>query len=1041
MMLQSMGVGFSTSRYLVLTIENNQTCLLSYYRDEFAFSSYQPPMDVIPLNTETEITMEIKGMRRRILIKVGRVGEEDGLVFTGGEEGLNRTWEGELRRAVGYIKKRRASRTEKQEEGGGGGENMSDRTLETSSETGTLTDSKTTDEETQRMMDEMDEMTLDEMNRMAEMEEAQGKVGLQMSEIKVNEEQNKSSTSLERETDLKEKQHWHASLARAESEIKKGDPLTRRRAKKRKALLLKKCRVRKNLFNLVTKWYLTYHGRRGELPAIKRLVEKMQRKASDHGPEARASQKTLLDDVFLNVARSAARYKHKKLLTWLIQDWGVDINSKNSMGFPLVIFAISSYGKDDGGEILRYMHEELGADMQILNEFGQNVLFFAVANYRNCISYIDYFVDVCDLDPKNVDKFNCSLLHWATLHGNLEAIKYIYQRGWHIHSRAHWGKLLGLYSSLGFLPPEVTQAKNGWRSRGLLKYANSASPLGVAILHNNGKLAKYMMGLGSTNMQCSKRQQIFADNCADLEMVALTWPDLLPDVLDSFQIDLTGSGNMESSYSRELAKSAGGFKEELYDIVDVLGDPNQPMNRTPLAILSRTNNPEVFDSPIVKLIIALKWETFGRRTYLRYKIPYLLLLMFFWVGFMFDNEGCRWGSYVLSLYCLIVEEFSELYHEGLHEYIASAWNYMSFPAYCGILYCGLYEDILDAANVSHDKDQHDDAFNKIVLSLSAFALILRCLEFLSILQTTSLFVVTVRLLVLDIATWATLFILFIFAFASAFHLMIPENEGFVTQKESYITVFRMSIGDFDYPFSDDEALDSCATGLWIFYTFLVHLLYLNVLIAMMSKSFETVESAAGGMSSLALAKSLVTWESTLPAFKRKYYYESLIPDPKSMKGNKPIQLQLQSGLGFDFIARFKEICAALLGGSSDGGASSGEQMQVVIDAGRCTVYAKSEKTWKQLEIEEIEEKERERERKMAEVRAMMVNMTEEVGAVKDMMVGMAGGEGGEGDGGGVGVAEGVDGARETMGGIEEALKGGREKKSKRAKFMKFMAGK
>ena len=77
-----------------------------------------------------------------------------------------------------------------------------------------------------------------------------------------------------------------------------------------------------------------------------------------------------------------------------------------------------------------------------------------------------------------------------------------------------------------------------------------------------------------------------------------------------------------------------------------------------------------FDSPIVKLIIALKWETFGRRTYLRYKIPYLLLLMFFWVGFMFDNEGCRWGSYVLSLYCLIVEEFSELYHEGLHEYIA-----------------------------------------------------------------------------------------------------------------------------------------------------------------------------------------------------------------------------------------------------------------------------------------------------------------------------------------------------------------------------------
>ncbi|GMH95559.1 hypothetical protein TrVE_jg3657 [Triparma verrucosa] len=1034
------GVGFSTQRYLVLTIEPSQAVLLSYYRDEFAFSSYQPAMDTVPLNSQTAVELINVPMRRKICIKVGKLGADDFLLFSVPEESLCKAWEGELRRAVGYIKKRKSSTANKndqqEEDALIGGDGMSDRTLETASETV----SDKTDEETQRMMDEMDEMTLDEMNRMAELEEEQGKRGLQMTEIKVSADQSKlSEVDEEREHDVKEGKKLKADIAQAEEEIKKGDPLTRRRAKKRKALLLKKCRVRKNLFNLVTKWFLTYHGRQGNLPVIKRLVEKMGRRAEDEGSADAAvphhlggHHKPLLDAVFVNVARSAARFKHKKLLTWLIKDWGVDINAQNVMGFPLITFAISSYGNDDGGEMLRYMHEDLGADVTILNDFGQNALFFAVANYKNCISYIDYFVDVCELDPKNVDKFNCSLLHWATLHGNLEAIKYIYERDWQVHSRAHWGKLVDMYLGVGFLPPEVAQARNGWRSRGLLKYANSASPLGVAILHNNGKIAKYLMGLGSTNMQCQKRQQIFADSCADLEMVALTWPDLLPDVLDSFQIDLTASESDSniSAYSRDLAKSAGGFKEELYDIADVLGDPSQPTARTPLAILARTNSPEVFDSPIVKLIIALKWETFGRRTYLRYKTPYVLLFISFWVGFMLDNEGSRWASYVLSLYCLVAEEFVELYNEGVHEYLTSVWNYMAFPAYVGILYSGLYYDILDAVNVDHDQDQREDSFTKIVLSFAAFCLILRCLEFLSILQTTSLFVVTVRLLILDIATWATLFILFIFAFASAFRLLIPENEGFASNKESYITVFRMSIGDFDYPFSEDEAMDSCATALWIFYTFLVHLLYLNVLIAMMSKSFETVESAAGGMSSLALAKSLVTWEGTMPAFKRKAYYEQLIPEKNSLKGNRAIRLQLQSGLGLDVVGKIRAMCSYLLGASSADSASEGERTQVVIDAGRCTVYAKSEKTWKQLELEEIEEKERERERKMVELRGMMTGMSEEVSQVKEMMVNKFGeGEEDVGD-------------RATEGGsLEEALRGGREKKGKRAKFMKFMAGK
>jgi hypothetical protein len=84
----------------------------------------------------------------------------------------------------------------------------------------------------------------------------------------------------------------------------------------------------------------------------------------------------------------------------------------------------------------------------------------------------------------------------------------------------------------------------------------------------------------------------------------------------------------------------------------------------------------------------------------------------------------------------------------------------------------------------------------------------------------------------------------------------------------------------------------------------VNLLYLNVLIAMMSKSFERVEEAASGMSRLALASSLVTWEAILPSAVRKRKHEALIP-PKGSK-KKIVKMTLYEGLGWlNFLPYYK----------------------------------------------------------------------------------------------------------------------------------------
>ena len=50
----------------------------------------------------------------------------------------------------------------------------------------------------------------------------------------------------------------------------------------------------------------------------------------------------------------------------------------------------------------------------------------------------------------------------------------------------------------------------------------------------------------------------------------------------------------------------------------------------------------------------------------------------------------------------------------------------------------------------------------------------------------------------------------------------------------------MSVGSFPTVFSTDEVINSTACAIWVSFTFLVPLLYVNVLIAMMSKSFEKI---------------------------------------------------------------------------------------------------------------------------------------------------------------------------------------------------------
>jgi len=98
---------------------------------------------------------------------------------------------------------------------------------------------------------------------------------------------------------------------------------------------------------------------------------------------------------------------------------------------------------------------------------------------------------------------------------------------------------------------------------------------------------------------------------------------------------------------------------------------------SPLAILADTDEASLFENDIVQLVIKIKWNTFGQYCFMKEFFPFVLLVISFVVGFVFDYLPFRIISYILCTLSLSFEECRELYQEGFYDYLQSPYNYLS----------------------------------------------------------------------------------------------------------------------------------------------------------------------------------------------------------------------------------------------------------------------------------------------------------------------------------------------------------------------------
>ncbi|CAM9702258.1 unnamed protein product [Ascophyllum nodosum] len=638
---------------------------------------------------------------------------------------------------------------------------------------------------------------------------------------------------------------------------------------------------------LVLRWTALQLARAGDTPGMTGFL----RKFPDFPDKA-------------NLLRAAVRYRQYSLVQYFLDEQDMDVNLMNSMGIPLVWFSVLNALKGDSGVMLRYLLQR-GADIRAKSHLGQNVLFMvAFSRGKEAIPTLKYLVEEYGLSLTDSDNFGSEPIHWAVLHGHLDTVQWISRYTRHRAARADWSGVFQKMENIRLVKPEHVGAVRSWRMRGLQKSARSLTPLGVAILHNHEDIAKWLMGYRTDHAECiaCKRDNLFREENRDLSLVVKTWPELLPEVLQGFEVeDSRPKSSWDTDDKRKMTPT--GWSERIYDLKLLFGPPEVPANRSPLSIFLSAGQPSLFDVKIVQLVVALKWSVFGQRYYLWEIFRFSALSLAFILGFIVWSESPNWvgplrpgdeplhvigGSlsrglcWILTLYNLLVEEGRELKAaKSFRKYILDDWNLQSVVAYGLVLslmavfkpweYHGEWETGVD------DEYTANGMAKRLVTAPAALFLFTRCMEHLAVWKSTGVFIAVIRMMIVDTASWAVIFILFEAGFGLAFYALLKGNAGFKTMMDAMVTVFVLSMGEITTPFSENSTLNSVAVMMFILFMLLVAIVYINLLVAMMTSSYTTVVNGATAQAMMNRAAALVKWEGIMSDRERRKAFSSVAP--------------------------------------------------------------------------------------------------------------------------------------------------------------------
>ncbi|KAJ0393310.1 hypothetical protein P43SY_009978 [Pythium insidiosum] len=317
----------------------------------------------------------------------------------------------------------------------------------------------------------------------------------------------------------------------------------------------------------------------------------------------------------------------------------------------------------------------------------------------------------------------------------------------------------------------------------------------------------------------------------------------------------------------------------------IYGEPTIPMHLMPLALIIQSPSARtILRHPIVMYVLRLKWKTFASTRFRREFVMFLVLLLAFYVPTVAADYRplnvdspidillvvARAVAVACALFLLLSVERAECAGATPRKYLASFWNWVNLVSYVGVL-ASVAFDTVDS--LAHVRDG--------VVAVLHVSLWMNLLQFLQVSSQSGLLVAMMTHMIKDVYRFLLLYAVFLLGYSGAFYVLLRGRPGYDSFVNAFITVFLMLFGALDYSVFSADSLRGWSwlvgNTLLLSHLVTVVVMLLNILIAMMTATFEDVWDAAEAEALLIRARAIVRIEKALSSRERLTHFLALIP--------------------------------------------------------------------------------------------------------------------------------------------------------------------
>lgn len=341
-----------------------------------------------------------------------------------------------------------------------------------------------------------------------------------------------------------------------------------------------------------------------------------------------------------------------------------------------------------------------------------------------------------------------------------------------------------------------------------------------------------------------------------------------------------------------------------------------------LKLLTTTGSGKLLIQPPIKIFVQMLWDLYRPRIIANHFIPYLCQMVLFLVligkaGDHLDQikqeESAQSAyvkfivgltSFVLTVFQvkLISSEYRQVKVKGAG-YLADYWNWIDF------LSIVLSLSYLAMLNINIIR--HEATINVVLLrtigAVVSFFLWMKNMYWMRLNNNTAHFVTLIQRTIADSKTFTMVLILSLAAFANFFYVINYNSGASYSYVSSYvgvdlvdamISMYLLSLGEFssldDYTQGPNSKI---AYAFFCLATWLVLIVFMNMLIAIMSATFADVQVTWEENSLVEQAKLIVDYIKLVDLekeFKGKRYIICAMPDVSLQQQQSDLQIDLRN---------------------------------------------------------------------------------------------------------------------------------------------------